>query len=428
MTAPTHLAGATAGMLLIAVAFRCLDISWATILFTMFAGLLPDIDNKKSIIGWLFQRGILILSLGKIDISKYVSHRGFFHSIPFLVLMILFFYFVRSELIPYLMIGVLTHLLLDSFNMRGCNFLGFGNKKGRFSLNWHIPLRRSGEYSFLASCLLVIVFCYAIISSGGATYLIQKSLGTLRASIESMNDFKEYECFLVIRGQDEEKEYFIIGSLGKETIILLDGNTPISFGCRKECNLKAVNKSYVRKGRKMKTLQYKFILKDKSFRHLYNKIDSSYFYYFSGSALLKDSSDIPFFYNRYNTVSASGKRLNFEFARLDDLKVYGIEDAEMMLGDFVITYRIAEGQNPPQLSVKITEAVSADVESIEKRISELEGIINSSGLRQEVENIFGVNSEEAEIYMRVLREKAKELLKEEETSLLIIRSLKEGNL
>jgi len=424
MTAPTHLAGATAGMLLIAVAFRCLDIGWATILFTMFAGLLPDIDNKKSIIGWLFQRGILILSFGKIDVSRYVKHRGFFHSLPFLFFMILFFFFVRADLISYLVIGVLTHLLFDSFNMRGCNFLGWGNGRGRFSLNWHIPLRTSGEYSLLASCLLVIVFCYVIISSGGATYLIQKSLGTLRASIESIDDFMGYECFLVIRGQDEEKEYFIIDSLGKETIVLLDGNTPISFGLRKECNLKAVNKSYVKKGRKMKTLKYKFILKDKSFRHLYNKIDSSYFYYFSGSALLKNSNDIPFFYNRYNTVTVSGKRLNFEFARLDDLKVYGIEDAEMMLGDFVITYRIAEGQNPPQLSAKITEAVSVDVESIEKRISELKEIINSSDLRQEVKDIFGVDSEEAEVYMQVLRKKAEELLEEEETNLLRIRNMR----
>ncbi len=424
MTTPTHIAGATAGMLLIAVAFRCLNVSWATILFTMFAGLLPDIDNVKSIIGWLFHRLVSILSFGKVNFSKLVQHRGFFHSLPFVALLSFILYFIRADLIPYLLIGMLSHIVLDSFQKRGVKLLGFGNAWGRFSLNWNMLLRSSGEYSVLASCIMIILVSSAVISKGGTNHIIRKALGTLKATVEDINDLKNYECFLVVNDSGVQREYLIIGSFGKDSVIVLDGNSPLSFGYRHNCQLKADNKSYVRKGRNMKTIEYKFILKDKSLRHLYNKIDSSYFYYFSGSALLKDSKEIPFFYNRYNTVSASGKRLNFEFARLEDLKVYGIEDSEILLGDFVITYRIAEGQNPPPLSAKITEAVSADVEAVEKRISELKGIINSPDLKREVENIFNVDSEEAEIYLRVFRKKAEELLKEEEAGLLRIRSIK----
>lgn len=66
--------------------------------------LLPDIDHEKSAIGHCIPL-----------ISKYSHHRGFYHSALFAALC-----FVLS---PYLGIGVLSHIVLDMFNVVGVELL-----------------------------------------------------------------------------------------------------------------------------------------------------------------------------------------------------------------------------------------------------------------------------------------------------------------
>ena len=66
--------------------------------------LLPDIDHEKSAIGHYIP-----------IISKHSHHRGFYHSALFAALC-----FVLS---PYLGIGVLSHIVLDMFNVVGVELL-----------------------------------------------------------------------------------------------------------------------------------------------------------------------------------------------------------------------------------------------------------------------------------------------------------------
>jgi inner membrane protein len=83
------------------------------LIFVVIGALLPDVDHPKSILGryfkvfnWLFQ------------------HRGFFHSIFFLVLVGLFFYlFTNSWILTCaILIGMLSHLVIDTFTKEGIMF------------------------------------------------------------------------------------------------------------------------------------------------------------------------------------------------------------------------------------------------------------------------------------------------------------------
>ncbi|MBN1157134.1 metal-dependent hydrolase [Candidatus Woesearchaeota archaeon] len=424
MTAPTHIAGSISLLLMSAVVLRCFSVEWIYVLFTMLSSLVCDFDNPKSYAGWLFRNFILMITFGKVDVSRILEHRGFFHSLPFCLMVCGIVYAVAPTFAPYVFIGIMSHIILDTFQSRGVRLLGFGNSWARFSTNWAIPLRSAGEYSFLASCILVILVCSLILHKGGTNHLIRKALGTLKASSEDINDLQEFEKFLVVADGNSAKEYFVLDSLGNDSIIVRDGNVPLAYGYKKDCHIKASGKSFVKKGGKVSVLNYRFVMRDVPLRHLYSRIDLSYFYYFSGKALLYSPIEIPSFHNRYNTISGSGRKYSFEFASLDDLKIYGIEDSVVEVGDFEVVYRVYEGQHPPSLEQKIESKVSDDVLSCEKRISELKRLIDGGDAKTEAVKIFRVSSDEAETYSKVLIKQAKELLRREEENLLRLRNMR----
>jgi len=417
MTAPTHILSSTAVLFLASVILRCLNTSPLYIAFTVLAGLIPDIDTNKSVIGFIFHRIIYLFSFGRIDLSKYVEHRGFFHSIAFLILLSVTICFINAKLIPYLWLGFLSHVYLDSFQKTGVKLLGFGNHWARFSLKYSLPMRSPAEYAILASSVLVIFLSATIINKGGSNHIIRKGLGTLRASVEDINALKDYKLYLVVNDGTGEQEYEIIDALGNDAIVLLDGNVPVQYGYRKDCQLQASgNKSYIRKEAETKTIEYDFILKDFPLSDLYQRIDLSYFYYLSGRALLDESVDIPHFFNRYNTITASGKNILFSYARLDDLKIYNIENKKVSFGDFKVTYKVKTGQDIPALDKRVRQESSEDIRIAQKRIADLKSIID--GTSESLSSIADSKLKGA------IREKAKELLKIEENNLLRIRSIR----
>ncbi len=422
MTAPTHIFGGVAVLLTVCVMFRSLDVTWFNMGFTVLASLIPDIDNPKAVIGTLFRRLVLVLSFGNIDVARCVQHRGFFHSLSFLALLSVLFYFLNPALIPCLVLGFLSHIFLDGFNRCGLKIFGFGPYWGRFSLNWHIPMRSPGEYSILASSLLVIALCSAIISRGGMNRIIQKALGNYRSSEEAIHSLPDYRLSLVVSDGITEESYEVVDVTGN-SIILSKGGVLLKYGHDSTCQIQAAGKkAYVVKGDKIRKFSYQFLMKDKPLKYLYHKIDGSYSYYFSGNAVLEEPAEIPRFFNRYNTVSSNGRSVSFSFAHLEDLFIYNIENKKIRFGDFKIVYRVAEGQHVPSLKAKIENEISASTQEVEQRIEELKGIISDRDIFARVEKIFGVSSEETGIYVRILKEKAEDLLRAEEVELLRIRS------
>ena len=122
------------------------------LIFLLFFGIFPDIDEKSSKIS----RKTKILS---IPINFLFKHRGFFHTVYIpLILSVLFFSLDEGILGIAILAGYLSHLFLDSLTKSGVRI--FKPLKLRF-----YSFFKTGKYfdNFLF-LLLVIVDIYLIIN------------------------------------------------------------------------------------------------------------------------------------------------------------------------------------------------------------------------------------------------------------------------
>ena len=108
----THIAFALFSSL---IALKFLNVSnpYLFLLIACFVSLLPDIDNKDSKLG------------KKVKfISFFFEHRGILHTIfPPILLFILFSYLNYNLFALAVLIGYLSHILIDGLTLEGINFL-----------------------------------------------------------------------------------------------------------------------------------------------------------------------------------------------------------------------------------------------------------------------------------------------------------------
>ncbi|MBU0930274.1 MAG: metal-dependent hydrolase [Nanoarchaeota archaeon] len=108
----THIAFALLSSL-IAIKFLNISNPYIFILIVCFVSLIPDIDNKDSKLGRKFK-----------FVSMFFEHRGILHTIfPPLLLFILLSYFNYNLFAWAVLIGYLSHILIDGLTLEGINFL-----------------------------------------------------------------------------------------------------------------------------------------------------------------------------------------------------------------------------------------------------------------------------------------------------------------
>lgn len=115
--------------------------------FVLVGALLPDVDHERSMIN-------KFIPVTRI-IPSFFSHRGFFHSIfPVLIILVLSVYFDFWFVGFPVALGYLSHLLSDSLTFAGCNFL---YPFSRFQIRGFIST--GGVYEFFISLVaLVAIF------------------------------------------------------------------------------------------------------------------------------------------------------------------------------------------------------------------------------------------------------------------------------
>lgn len=125
------------------ISLKLFQISPPIIFFSalILGSLFPDIDSKTSILG----RKVKFLSF-------FLKHRGFFHSIFLLVLLILIIYPLSMSFALGFALGFLSHLLLDVMTKEGLYFLFMGRVKGKIKVGgWQ-------EQIFSLLLILIIIF------------------------------------------------------------------------------------------------------------------------------------------------------------------------------------------------------------------------------------------------------------------------------
>jgi inner membrane protein len=113
--------------------------SYLFLIFILIGSLIPDIDATKSFLG----KRIYPLSL---FLKIIFSHRGFFHSFTFVILLTLLTLMLSPESVLLgFFIGIQSHIILDSFTPKG--ILPFWPL--RLRINGNIKTGSVKEYIFL---------------------------------------------------------------------------------------------------------------------------------------------------------------------------------------------------------------------------------------------------------------------------------------
>ncbi|MBO8159604.1 metal-dependent hydrolase [Thermosyntropha sp.] len=107
-------------------------ISWPAAFAAGIAALLPDIDSCQSTIGRLVRPVSYV-------IQKTVGHRNLFHSVWILIVIHFFCTFLPHDILLGVLIGYLSHILLDILNPAGVRVFW------PIPINLALPLVRTGS-------------------------------------------------------------------------------------------------------------------------------------------------------------------------------------------------------------------------------------------------------------------------------------------
>ncbi len=120
----THLAFALLVSLLLVYSMN-LESKLFFVILVLISSFIPDIDNTNSKIGRKFKTSSFIL-------NKIFSHRGFFHSLlfPLIIYFTLAFIIELKEMALAIFLGISSHLLLDMLTIDGISlFSPFSTKR-----------------------------------------------------------------------------------------------------------------------------------------------------------------------------------------------------------------------------------------------------------------------------------------------------------
>jgi len=230
MTLPAHVTGryCLTGFLSSMIFGINISMSWQTIVVCMIASLFPDIDNPKSLIGFLFY-----------PISKYlysrVGHRTITHSLVFMGITYVGIAFVEQTFTGaklYCHIWVLAlfvHVLLDSFTVMGVQLLyPFNDKTVWFSENPRWQFRTADlkvELAFIILFIAMIAPQRNLWEKGFWTSYNQSFSSPMHlfSEFQKSKDVLEVEYQTKVGTEIVEGKGFVIATDGTKTTVLENG-------------------------------------------------------------------------------------------------------------------------------------------------------------------------------------------------------------
>lgn len=356
-TMPTHWAAGAAALLLSNMFFQAPELSKETFFLVWFFSMLPDmIDNPQSRPGMVFSGMVRLLTVGKVEIGRYVEHRGFWHSLSALALVSGLAYFIYPDAVGSAILGMGSHIYIDGFQKRGINLFGFGEWRGRVSKKTEIPSGRKEEAYFAAVLVLVILLSSWVASAGGGKDFVCKQLGTLECIIRQLIKCRAEGRFCILYLEKAQKqpgggsllsgEFLEPEAIGLAKIIFWKKDkTPYSLGHSADDNYLAGRSGHIIKGPKNKACLFAFQLQNQPLGDLKRIIPASLPHYrISGNALLREQVNVKIFHHRHNTISGKGSQLKLTYASLPDIELYGLENILVESADLELLYYVPEGE------------------------------------------------------------------------------------
>ncbi|MCA9839290.1 MAG: metal-dependent hydrolase [Trueperaceae bacterium] len=190
--------------------------------------LLPDIDSQHSGLG----RMVKPLS-GKLE--RRFGHRTLTHSFLGMGIFALGFSWlilINPVVLIWLLLGMLTHILLDTANIVGVPLLYPWRLQFWLVANraWRVPYNSPQEFTWLGVISLLAV-CLVPMSLDGFSPWFHRALGTPYGAVEDYLQWREdYEVWADIKGhnlltdEDVDGRYLIIDAVHDDELLVEDGS------------------------------------------------------------------------------------------------------------------------------------------------------------------------------------------------------------
>ena len=200
-------------------------VGWAALLV---GSLLPDIDHKRSFVGkyvpWL-----------SATLERKYGHRTLTHSLLGFALFALLLsptLLLSDSVLPWALIGIASHVLLDTFNIQGVplfypfarlEFVAFHNRA------WRIPYGSPAEMTMLALVSLCTLALLPL-AAGGFSPAFHRMVGSTGATVEDFQRWRDdFKVYAVLNGdaplQREaqiDRKYRILDALAPELLLVED--------------------------------------------------------------------------------------------------------------------------------------------------------------------------------------------------------------
>jgi membrane-bound metal-dependent hydrolase YbcI (DUF457 family)/biotin carboxyl carrier protein len=309
--------------------------------------ILPDIDTSTSNIGQLVP-GF------SSRIERKFGHRTITHSllgVIFLAIISSPLIFWNSSVFAFLLLGFLSHLILDTFNISGVPLLWpartvfwfFPHRAYRVAYN--SPLERLIMVSCVLACVAVMPF-----SSAGFSPSFHRFLGTPSGVVadylawrDSNEVFADVEGFNVETQEKVEGRFRVIDAIGKEGVIFEDGNgDALGMGLARGAQV-SVYHTAASKGAAIQVKEFKLEIADQTIGQFLEGLPKAKRVWITANLQARDLiSAPPPKVGRYPRVKSFGHTLEIRSARTSDLEP--LRDVLVTRGSAIIRAETAVGE------------------------------------------------------------------------------------
>ena len=345
----THIViGATCGVVATGFDSSPDAVGWAALLI---GSTLPDLDHKRSFIGkylpWI-----------AAPIERRFGHRTFTHSLLGTALFALLLspsLMFSDSLLPWAVIGYLSHILLDSFNIQGVpllypfsniEFVSWHNK------GWRVPYGSKAEMTVLA-CVSLGTLALFPLAEGGFSPAFHRMIGSPGAAIEDFHRWRSTnKVYVTIHGDSplkrealKGKKMHVLDALSP-VMLLVEDEAGVAYRLgagpkAAECELWAF-KVMSEKGEPITQRQWTVDLSGRSIGDLLDLLPKQGRVYCNADLQLSHAINTPPVTGQFLRAQASGSTLQLRSARRGDLR--SIRNAVIENGVTFIRAEFAEGE------------------------------------------------------------------------------------
>ena len=343
----THIVAALATFLFFNL-FQGFELNLKMFLFSVFGGIISDIDSETSVIGRSVR---LVVLCRKLGIS--IQHRGFFHSVSFLILCgilltpLIWIGFVDCYVA--FLISLLTHQVIDSLSPDGLRWGYPSDATWRFSPNPKLTVANgSPKEASLRLFLIVAVIVLLPINYIGLRWVFNWGMADVEAAIQwSFRWGNKYELWArfeakhCITKQLVKDRWRIIGESGKMLILQnRDGQLVTisdSYGANSTFKAKKIR---VYRGSRIKMTQpLRISMTGRSIDELASFVEKSKPHRLFGNIILEQpypAKQDPFL---FSPIRSSARNLVLDYATLSDLD--RVKNRLVEKGEVTVVYSIA---------------------------------------------------------------------------------------